>query len=123
MTGDLSNTPAVLTTERMNPELKAKWLESLRSGKYAQGTNQLRCNDEFCCLGVLCDIVDPNAWDESEEWVYGTGEDQESEIGVLPHRFRDFVALIPGAVESQLIQMNDAGITFSNIADYIEANL
>lgn len=40
----------------MNPEVKKKWLEALRSGKYRQATEQLRKGDAYCCLGVLCDL-------------------------------------------------------------------
>lgn len=38
---------------------------ALRSGKYEQGQGKLRSNhNEFCCLGVLCDLVDPLGWQE-----------------------------------------------------------
>lgn len=41
----------------MKPDIKAKWVAALRSGKYQQGTRELRpTDDHFCCLGVLCDI-------------------------------------------------------------------
>lgn len=41
----------------MNKEIKEKWLKALRSGDYKQGIGQLKNDkDEFCCLGVLCDI-------------------------------------------------------------------
>lgn len=40
----------------MNPEVKAAWLEALRSGRYEQGQRQLRDGPKFCCLGVLCDL-------------------------------------------------------------------
>ncbi len=56
---------------RMNPEIKALWLEALRSGKYKQGrghlynkrtlrrkSGEVKAKEikEYCCLGVLCDI-------------------------------------------------------------------
>lgn len=41
----------------MNPEVKAKWLEALRSGEYKQGREYLRRGNYYCCLGVLCDIA------------------------------------------------------------------
>jgi len=40
----------------MNSEIKEKWVTALRSGKYQQGTDFLRANDQYCCLGVLCDL-------------------------------------------------------------------
>ena len=41
----------------MNPEIKTLWIEALESGEYKQGRGFLRKGDEFCCLGVLCDIA------------------------------------------------------------------
>lgn len=47
----------------MNPEIKAKWLEALRSGDYTQGRKFLATKNkqtgefDFCCLGVLCDLA------------------------------------------------------------------
>jgi hypothetical protein len=34
-----------------------KWIAALRSGNYVQGTGALNCNDNFCCLGVLCEVA------------------------------------------------------------------
>jgi hypothetical protein len=33
-----------------------KWIAALRSGEYKQGKNALCSNDEYCCLGVACEI-------------------------------------------------------------------
>lgn len=42
----------------MNPEVRDKWIQALRSGKYQQGKSFLNVNDEtFCCLGVLCELA------------------------------------------------------------------
>ena len=44
--------------KRMDPEIKAKWLEALRSGEFKQGQNVLRtAEDGYCCLGVLCELA------------------------------------------------------------------
>ncbi len=41
----------------MNKDIKQKWITALLSDDYTQGRNCLRNNnDEFCCLGVLCDL-------------------------------------------------------------------
>lgn len=48
---------------KMDPEIKAKWLDALRSGDYTQGRSFLAVKNEdtdqfdFCCLGVLCDLA------------------------------------------------------------------
>jgi hypothetical protein len=45
-------------TPKMNPEIKAMWVDTLRSGEFTQGFNMLESeNQEFCCLGVLCSIA------------------------------------------------------------------
>ena len=47
----------------MNKEVKKVWIDALRSGKYQQGHTRLRIEgwkggqDQFCCLGVLCDLA------------------------------------------------------------------
>lgn len=46
----------------MNIELLKKWVEALRSGKYTQGFNKMRVGNNFCVLGVLCDVYADNLW-------------------------------------------------------------
>lgn len=125
MNGEQPHAPAPLSTEqqaKMNAELKAKWLEALRSGKYAQGTVQLRYHDAYCCLGVLCDVVDPGGW-RHHDYAYGEGEDEQEETSTLPFGLRCELG-IPIDVETELIHMNDDNeSTFAEIADFIEANL
>lgn len=51
---------------QMDPDLKQRWVESLKSEKYQQATGRLRSqtseHEGFCCLGVLCDIIDSKKW-------------------------------------------------------------
>jgi len=57
----------------MNPEVKKKWLEALRSGEYKQGIGALRNTNAskgivtHCCLGVLCDI---HSKETKTEWSF-----------------------------------------------------
>lgn len=41
----------------MNPEIKGRWLEALRSGDYPQTRRRLADDNGYCCLGVLCEIA------------------------------------------------------------------
>ena len=45
----------------MNAEVKAKWVEALRSGRFTQGTGKLALVEDgitkHCCLGVLCEVL------------------------------------------------------------------
>jgi hypothetical protein len=111
----------------MNLEIKQKWLEALRSGKYEQGRRVLRsADDKYCCLGVLCDLIDPNAWTPGGSYF--------ESIGVCAVKHRGFYESMPGGgireeaglgpYESEkLAEMNDAGESFETIAKYIEENL
>lgn len=41
----------------MKKEIADEWIRVLRSGQYRQGKQRLRRGDQFCCLGVLCEIA------------------------------------------------------------------
>ena len=48
-------------------EKQEQWLSALESGDYQQGQANLRNADfEYCCLGVLCDLVSDMEWVISE---------------------------------------------------------
>ena len=60
----------------MTEEMYNKWLEALESGKYTQGVGYLKKSavdvegtehTSYCCLGVLCDLIDPNGWNDSSD--------------------------------------------------------
>jgi hypothetical protein len=104
----------------MDAQLKAKWVEALRSGEYEQARGHLNDHkhNTFCCLGVLADIQDGIEW---------------RNLG-CPYIDEDCVAnhglLLPpasGGLISELQQIlaekNDEGCSFAQIADYIEENL
>lgn len=54
---------------RMNPEIKKRWTDALRSGNYKQTKGRLRDRQGYCCLGVLCEIA-------VEDGVVGRFEDR-----------------------------------------------
>lgn len=102
----------------MDTELKTKWLEALRSGKYKQGKHLLRSvHDQFCCLGVLCDVIDPTLWTRDGERRYS----YDGYAAVLPTSIERLAKI--GRRTDTLIAMNDSGKPFTEIADYIEKEL
>jgi len=104
----------------MNAEIKARWVEALRSGKYQQGRAALRSLEErFCCLGVLCDLYSPSEWTTNGSTRYFHRESLSAFIGA---DFRTQMGL-SDAEAWRLARMNDDGKSFADIADYIEANL
>lgn len=49
----------------MNQEIKAKWLERLRSNPDQYGRYSLHRNGKFCAMGALVDILYPNEWQQT----------------------------------------------------------
>lgn len=104
---------------KLDPEFKAKWVAALRSGEYKQGESNLyfQPNDTYCCLGVagaICgvpkELMNRNPFFFEREL---TGDASYYPIQLaegMPH-------------VKHLMKMNDEGQSFSEIADYIEANL
>ncbi len=92
-------------------KLQKRWLAALRSGKYKQGRLRLRSGDNFCCLGVLCDVYDPKEWGE-----YGT-YDYAHNMPPLDVLIK--CCLTPSFAHA-LAEANDKGKSFSEIADMIE---
>lgn len=113
----------------MNQELKAKWVEALRSGRYSQDTGTLRSGYGFCCIGVLLDVSGFGEWDDSACVYtdrYGERHDCIGEM-VTPVRLEIGLTDIE---QTKLINMNDGHAAtderqhnFDEIADYIEATL
>lgn len=107
----------------MKPEIKEKWLEALRSGRYKQGNSYLKnYKNEFCCLGVLCDLVDPSGWEmeENENPLFFLFDNSASYLS------NDFISKIGKfSIEMmyELAKMNDTGKSFKKIADYIEKEI
>ena len=104
----------------INPEVKAKWLEALRSEQYAQGTSYL-CDDNggYCCLGVLQMVVDGKVERHHDDGV----------SRCLPtSAFWARVGNVGGAhwfatkdMEFNLPNLNDTEkLTFKQIADLVE---
>lgn len=118
----------------MNQDIKAKWVEALRSGKYAQGMRCLRdaSTDTYCCLGVLCEIaVEEGVIDEPvfspvcDAYSYGDPDRRDAYL-LPPAVFRWSGLGCPSPVldnNEPLSGLNDNGVSFEHIADRIEAEL
>jgi hypothetical protein len=115
----------------MKPEIKQKWIEALRSGEYDQGKHYLRnTGNQYCCLGVLCDIYSK----ETEvEW-----DDTLAKDGRFCYQFLNASGYLPIEVQHwaeieyhggwvdpgrSLTYLNDSGESFETIAQKIEEKL
>lgn len=105
----------------MTPEVKNKWTEALRSEKYEQGNGRLYNNGKYCCLGVLCDVMETPFVDKADARLYIFQEfDHEDHIGYLP----DGAFGLPESTMFDLSEMNDfQRKNFKEIADWIDLNL
>lgn len=101
---------------RMDRTFKAKWLAALRNGYYQQCTGALQRDDGYCCIGVAA-VVAGYGIDALHDRVIRTGasrDDMKGYCALDDFGLRD---------RSRVIEMNDRGASFAEIADYIEANL
>lgn len=134
---------------KMNPEVKQKWIDALRSGDYEQGSEKLRGVNGYCCLGVLCDIY---SREHDTQWVFkGYDEnadennphpmdywyfDGQSEF--LPYSVMDWAGLKnhnPNVriycsndededfYTDEIANVNDSGYTFMDLSKIIEQQL
>lgn len=124
----------------MNEQIKTKWVDALRSGDYEQTKHSLHEQDErdnhsYCCLGVLCDLAVKTGVVVSAKFDSLAGEWQyDGSAAVLPNSIVKWAELDdacpsvydtnPDESQSQtLTVLNDSGISFTHIADLIEASL
>jgi hypothetical protein len=126
----------------MNPEIKALWIEALRSGEYQQGKDQLKSAEgKYCCLGVLCDLARKEGLGEwrpnSDGFGAPTGgnefvasrDELDARWSSLPTAVADWAGtshdpvVFGGLSTSSLANLNDTGMSFEDIADVIESEM
>lgn len=100
-------------------EFATKWVEALRSGDFKQGNLWLLKDNEYCCLGVACVASGMSV------------EEIDNKKLIDEHNFTALPKCIPPLLVGNLSQpfvgnvanMNDDGVPFTEIADWIEANV
>lgn len=129
---------------KMNPEIKADWVESLRSGEYDQTygalhkvktlgeLNEGQSPVGYCCLGVLSDLAKKAGVIESHTAENGTYEMFDGGMCFLSEKVLKWAGMEGhptvrqpnGAGLTSLDNINDSEeYTFDEIADIIEAQL
>ena len=127
----------------MNSQIKQKWIDALRSGKYPQAQSKLYSGDGFCCLGVLCDIYanqvgditwvkrDPNGRFDDDKWDYWYFDDQSEVLPECVSKWAELDENDPVVTKdivgqdylTTLASLNDKGATFEDLAEVIEEQL
>jgi hypothetical protein len=105
-------------------ELRTKWIEALRSDEYSQGQGNLKVANcgpdeaaDFCCLGVLCDLVDSNRWTEKSEGYFTF----EGHSDFPPQEILDLVDLTKTQAQELATFNDDDGYRFEDIANFLES--
>ena len=135
MTTDLIHVNDItVRATRMDPSVKQRWVSALRSGSYHQGRNFLRRGNDYCPLGVLCDL---HAQSYSRDWMKGVTTQDSAPIQVF--QYSGFDSVLPEQVVewsgldaqdpivahdadlTSITKLNDLkGLSFEQIADLIE---
>lgn len=124
---------------KLRKDVKAKWLAALRSGEYKQGRHYLARNDQYCCLGVLCEVAIKDGLDLKKTQHYGvksygvTRNDMGLPREVVEYAFwkkrrpslssGDAMVNTEDGRQRWLSTLNDNGVSFAEIADAIERDL
>lgn len=120
----------------MVPKVKKQWVKALRSGKYKQGKGVLHRKDKkvdsYCCFGVLCDVLGYK-WTKSVLQggvMRPKGMNEPTIFGIVQYACSSYISTelrekleIKNEEENKLLKMNDRGVKFPKIADWIEKNL
>ena len=111
----------------MKQEVMKLWIEALRSGEYIQGNMYLKRDNRYCCLGVLCEVMQKETGLLSIRSTNHIGDCvlYDEAAGALPLKvqawagMRSHDGVIPNSVN--LTSMNDSfNKSFEEIADVIE---
>lgn len=99
-------------------ENRKKWIDALESGEYKQGKCLLKRDDAYCCLGI-CTLLYAN---ENPDYKPDWGRTH------LDTEVREWVGLSTiggkfeiGHTDNYLVNLNDNGKTFQEIAAVIKS--
>ena len=119
---------------KMDPTIKKKWVEALRSGEYKQGKGRLvtykksEGDFQFCCLGVLQNIYheENNTTFSRTRWRRGTVSEAVEKWAGLPIWVKPTKNKVKRTELTQLhlADLNDhTGSSFTAIARWIEGHM
>lgn len=124
-----------------NNEKMRAWITALRSGDYKQTFGKLRRGNPdgsycHCAVGVLADVLDPNAWEaETDDVLEGFLAAEKSVQSLAPPKifwhgnaygindYADELGLDKGVLSSVMIKNDDDKKSFEEIAAHLESQL
>ncbi len=96
-----------MKTIKLTEGITKEWTRALRSRKFEQGTGWLEKESKYCCLGVLETILDLEI-------------DSTYLLCNNDHSNRSCIKGLSMKMQGTLAEYNDAGKSFTWIADFIE---
>lgn len=123
-------------------DIVSVWADALESGEYLQGIETLRHDNEFCCLGVLCDlhklVTGSGTWVEVSHLVPATYQVKDGELVCagtttlpIPVQVWAGLATPTGRLNTPVVgkkrgfnwltELNDGGYSFLDIAKEIRS--
>ena len=128
----------MINYETMNPEVKTKWVNELKSGKYGQTRERLKSEKgNYCSLGVLCQLYINEGLDTTENTDKFLRNDAQmlvahyGSIGIPPYEVAEWAGFARTGLcnelsdeELKLVMLNDNNKrSFKYIANWINNNL
>lgn len=98
--------------------IKQRFIQALESGFYTQTRTNLKDNQGYCSLGILCDLYSMETgvpWKANLSYYSIAGQST-----MIPEAVRLWSG-IDSSIEDNLMGMNDANITFLEIANYLKS--
>lgn len=117
----------------MNEQIKARWVDALRSGFYKKGKYELQgLDNRFDVNGVLCELAvedgiisAPIRREDAEAYTY-LGYVYSDSNGDYVNKLPEGVATwagVPSWISYRLALKGDMGVSFDQLATWIEENL
>ena len=122
----------------MDKDLVRRWINDLRYGGHAQARGALHVDDRYCCLGRAIEVIHgEDKWvlhykskADSGPYFYAYPyddpvmiADDDCWVGLSPEDIETLGLIEIGAYPEKLVDMNDDGLTFKEIADFVEEKL
>jgi len=112
----------------MKEKIKKLWLEALRSGEYKQSKDELKNDNGYCCLGVLCDLHRKITKKKNNKWDKGKYLNADVDLPKEVMKWAKLDEINPTILINKkdrrsLAELNDNGKSFKQIANFIEKHL
>lgn len=114
----------------MKKSIADKWIKELRNGKYNQTKYQLKDDNGYCCLGVLCDISNLDKFDDNNFYLKRNRwlpdkvikfAHLKSANGKL-NNLNTYLSSLNDGIADEIYENSSLTLNFNEIADIIQIN-